>query len=487
MHEYIQVGKGRDVGMQQIYKFEAKIASGVAEQVTSRDVYRIGHRLDFFRLLSFYHAHHGLYFNTCVTVWGAYAYTYVELIFRLMNWQNGSNKNLDSKGTVLNTAWVLQLGMLLAVPMITSLALEKGVRRALWEFMYMTLTGSPLFNIFHMGTKAHYFGQTIAFGGAAYRPTGRGFVVKREKFSELYRFYASSHFYLSFEFMWVMILFSLTGNINTSVADTGGSLWAVWVMVVCWLFAPFWFNPLGFDWEQTLFDIKEWSLWMKRTDTRDCWLSWFYEEQKVFSDLSIGQRCLRASKSLLWIAVCFCLLEAMQRELCEMNPTQGQQDDCENDPTGFLLIISMLCLAAAAFAVFRKLKGEIGVQNQGLFRALKFVGFLVIVVAAVLVAIYIKGITLRYIILLIFTASFSAASIVTIFISFGARWRWLAQCCQLYEYLIGGLLFVPLVLLSAFGLVHDIQTRLMYGDAFGRCLKLVEVLRRTDGGSQASG
>ena len=99
---------------------QAKIASGVAEQCTSRDVYRLAHRLDFFRLLSFYHAHHGLYFNTSVTVWGAYCYTYVELIFRLMNWQDGSNKNADG-GTVLNTAWVLQLGMLLAVPMITSL------------------------------------------------------------------------------------------------------------------------------------------------------------------------------------------------------------------------------------------------------------------------------------------------------------------------------------------------------------------------------
>jgi callose synthase len=28
MHEYIQVGKGRDVGLQQLYKFEAKLAQG---------------------------------------------------------------------------------------------------------------------------------------------------------------------------------------------------------------------------------------------------------------------------------------------------------------------------------------------------------------------------------------------------------------------------------------------------------------------------
>lgn len=48
------MGKGRDVGMQQIYKFEAKLSQGAAEQTLSRDVNRLGDRLDFFRLMSFY-------------------------------------------------------------------------------------------------------------------------------------------------------------------------------------------------------------------------------------------------------------------------------------------------------------------------------------------------------------------------------------------------------------------------------------------------
>ncbi|KAF5184757.1 Callose synthase [Thalictrum thalictroides] len=39
-HEYIQVGKGRDVGMNQISQFEAKLANGNGEQTLSRDVYR---------------------------------------------------------------------------------------------------------------------------------------------------------------------------------------------------------------------------------------------------------------------------------------------------------------------------------------------------------------------------------------------------------------------------------------------------------------
>ena len=52
--EYLQIGKGRDVGMSQIYQFEAKLSQGAGEQSLSRDVYRLAQRLDFSRLLSYY-------------------------------------------------------------------------------------------------------------------------------------------------------------------------------------------------------------------------------------------------------------------------------------------------------------------------------------------------------------------------------------------------------------------------------------------------
>jgi len=65
--EYMQVGKGRDVGLNQISKFEAKVANGNSEQTISRDMYRLGHRFDFFRMLSCYFTTVGFYFNCLVT------------------------------------------------------------------------------------------------------------------------------------------------------------------------------------------------------------------------------------------------------------------------------------------------------------------------------------------------------------------------------------------------------------------------------------
>lgn len=65
-HEYMQVGKGRDVGMNQISLFEAKVANGNGEQTLSRDVYRLGRRFDFYRMLSFYFTTVGFYFSSMV-------------------------------------------------------------------------------------------------------------------------------------------------------------------------------------------------------------------------------------------------------------------------------------------------------------------------------------------------------------------------------------------------------------------------------------
>lgn len=67
-HEYIQCGKGRDVGLNQISLFEAKVACGNGEQTLSRDIYRLGHRFDFFRMLSCYFTTIGFYISSVVMV-----------------------------------------------------------------------------------------------------------------------------------------------------------------------------------------------------------------------------------------------------------------------------------------------------------------------------------------------------------------------------------------------------------------------------------
>uniref|UniRef100_A0A0E0G4A0 1,3-beta-glucan synthase n=1 Tax=Oryza nivara TaxID=4536 RepID=A0A0E0G4A0_ORYNI len=105
-NEYIQVGKGRDVGLNQISKFEAKVANGNSEQTLSRDIHRLGRRFDFFRMLSCYFTTVGFYFNSLISVVGVYVFLYGQLYLVLSGLQRAllieaETQNMKSLETAL--------------------------------------------------------------------------------------------------------------------------------------------------------------------------------------------------------------------------------------------------------------------------------------------------------------------------------------------------------------------------------------------------
>lgn len=146
--EYVQVGKGRDVGLQQTYKFEAKLSQGNAEQSLSRDMSRICDRLDFFRLLSFYYGGIGHYMaNTMVM------FTLVLVVYTMLSLAVYKEEGVN--GRPMHPEGVLQLllsglGLVQTLPLAVTLTVEKGFLGALTEIAYMMLSGGPLYFIFHI-------------------------------------------------------------------------------------------------------------------------------------------------------------------------------------------------------------------------------------------------------------------------------------------------------------------------------------------------
>ncbi|KAF5959099.1 hypothetical protein HYC85_000308 [Camellia sinensis] len=143
-HEYIQVGKERDVGMNQISLFEAKVANGNGEQTLSRDVYQLGCRFDFYRMLSFYFTTVGFYFSSMVTVLTVYVFLYGRLYLVLSGiekrvLENASIRQSKALEEALATQSVFQLGLLLVLPMVMEIGLERGFRTALGDFVIMQL------------------------------------------------------------------------------------------------------------------------------------------------------------------------------------------------------------------------------------------------------------------------------------------------------------------------------------------------------------
>lgn len=63
----------------------------------------------------------------------------------------------------------VQLGFLMALPMMMEIGLERGFRTAVSEFVLMQLQLASVFFTFSLGTKTHYFGRTLLHGSAEYR------------------------------------------------------------------------------------------------------------------------------------------------------------------------------------------------------------------------------------------------------------------------------------------------------------------------------
>jgi len=297
--EYLQVGKGRDVGMSQIYKFEAKLSQGAAEQTLSRDVYRMCNRLDFYRLLSFYYGGIGHYLSNVLTILTVYVVVYLMAILAIFDMEQIGDRKITPMGTI--QMLLGGLGLLNTIPLFATLGIERGWWSAIREIFHVFLSGGPLHFMFHIQTKATYMAQTILVGGAQYRSTGRGFVTQHTPFDELYRFFASSHLYLGFELAAGLILVL----IYTDAGQYFGRTWSLWLAAVSFFFAPFWFNPLTFDRKQIVSDYVVWLQWMKCSmgGGTKSWSMWWVEENAFYKKMPLVSKFFSAIKCVLYFLV----------------------------------------------------------------------------------------------------------------------------------------------------------------------------------------
>mmetsp|Transcript_33873 Transcript_33873/g.103973 ORF Transcript_33873/g.103973 Transcript_33873/m.103973 type:complete len:586 (-) Transcript_33873:79-1836(-) len=301
MKEYAQVGKGRDVGMQQIYKFEAKLSQGNAEQCLARDVSRVAHRLDFPRLLSYYFGGIGHYINSALTVLTIQVATYLTLLLAVYGAESIGHRLVVPLGAL--QVVLAGLGLLNTLPLLATLAVERGLLTAARDVAQVFASGGPLYFVFHIQTRAHYFMQTLLAGGATYRATGRGFVTTHNAFDEQYRFFASSHLYLGVELAAALALMGA----HTAAGQYAGRTWSLWLACGAFLLAPFWFNPLGFSWPHVAEDFATWQRWISFGTTggtaSDSWDVWYKEETAPLRRLSHRSKCVVSLKAVLYVVL----------------------------------------------------------------------------------------------------------------------------------------------------------------------------------------
>ncbi|CAK4676036.1 hypothetical protein LEN26_003727 [Aphanomyces euteiches] len=512
--EFIQVGKGRDVGMQQLALFEAKLSSGAGECVTSRDVMRMANRLDLFRLQSWFYGNLGWYFTQTMTVFGVYFFIYGKIYFALSG-MDAFYLQLGRLGIsgVLNTSWALQFGFLLVVPVIGVVGVEKGFRHGVSYLLYNVLTLGPLFFTFQMGNRMHYFDRTLIHGGAKYRATGRGFTIKHEKFAELYRFYAFSHFYRGVELMFLLILFAIYGTFNwcncswtidhefyndveplpyewrqrcysnfyqqcvlPTNQNYGIMSYSLWLIAATWVWAPFFFNPSAFDWEKLMADFADWQNWLKtKNDSTESWYGWWQNELDFMEHSSFFARFVTAFRKTRFLLVAIGIYLQMMYRLFYKNLNKTVAEDNPMKPyilAGAILVVLMIlgCCAWIAGRVAKKMSSK-----QRHLRKLKF---------------NLSGIAL--VLILASLLYISVGNLVEIFViaCLGMYWFLQVAICrrkeehvlyiqaaQFFDIAVGWIVFGPILFISMFmPFVSAFQQRVMFNSAFTAGLEVSKLL-----------
>mmetsp|Transcript_9615 Transcript_9615/g.21673 ORF Transcript_9615/g.21673 Transcript_9615/m.21673 type:complete len:2178 (+) Transcript_9615:367-6900(+) len=452
--EYMQVGKGRDVGMSQIYQFEAKLSQGAGEQSLSRDVYRLCHRLDFSRLLSYYFGGIGHYFSNVLTVFTVYVVVYLMAILALYDLEKIGDRLITPSGTI--QMLLGGLGLLQTIPLFATLGVERGWWASFRELVGVFATGGPLHFMFHIQTKANYMTQTILVGGAKYRPTGRGFVTQHTPMDELYRFFASSHLYLGVEMGAGLIIM----GIYSEAGQYFGRTWSLWLASLSFIASPFWFNPLTFDWNMVTADYVKYIAWLRGTagGAARSWSIWWNEENSFYSKMPFASKIWFIIKAILYLTIADGIARS---DLMKADTTLSQPK------VAVPFVVASIIILLASWWLLSMVEHMMPYPVRRTTGILIGIGLMVSCITALIE----DSNFFRY----GFAAYYGIGAMCQIGLLFGSKF--VKNFYFIHDLVCGHIIFFPLFILAILQIPHHIQTWLLYHNALSSDVVVSNILR----------
>ncbi|GEQ72143.1 hypothetical protein JCM33374_g5829 [Metschnikowia sp. JCM 33374] len=283
--EYMQCGKGRDLGFTSILNFITKIGAGMGEQNLSREYFYLGTQLPLDRMLSFYYAHVGFHLNNFFIILSIQLFLLIGINLASLTGESMICKYHEFRPItdprepefcanlipvigwlercILSIFLVFFMSML---PLTVYELSERGVYKSITRIGKHIFSMSPLFEIFVCKIYSQSLSRDISIGGAQYIATGRGFATRRENFADLYcRFGNESLTFGAFLFL-LVVYFST-------------SMWRpvftfFWIIVIGLVISPFIFNPNQFVWNEFFADYMHFLKWIHSGNSKPSEKSW---------------------------------------------------------------------------------------------------------------------------------------------------------------------------------------------------------------------
>ncbi|KAL4622237.1 hypothetical protein ACB092_06G282900 [Castanea dentata] len=416
-----------------------------------------------------------------LTVLIAYVFLYGRMYMVLSGMEKEILKNpsiQQSKALeeALAAQSIFQFGLLIMLPMVIEIDLEKGLRTAVSDFIVMQLQLVSVFFTFQLGTKAHYYGRTILHGVSKYQAVGRGFVVFHAKFADNYRLYSRSHFVKGFELFILLIVYEAYGQLyRNSYLDQFISF-SMWFLVASWLFAPFVFNPSGFDRQKIGDDWADWKTWMRNRGgigilPSKSWELWWEEEHEHLTYTSIRGRVLE-------IILAFRFFVYQYVIVYHLHIVDHSNSLLLYGLSWFVMVTALLNLMMVPMA-----RRRLGIRSNfpvwfRILKALLFLGFMSVVTA--LLVLHMLTISDLFAAILAFMPTGWALILVgqacRPLLKRVGFWDALVELARAYDYVMGLIVFMPITILSWFPIVSEFQTRMLFSQAFSRGLQISTIL-----------
>eukprot|EP00756_Hemistasia_phaeocysticola_P008616 Hpha_TRINITY_DN14678_c0_g1::TRINITY_DN14678_c0_g1_i1::g.48572::m.48572 len=236
--EFLECHKGRETSFPKATVFEAKLAQGAAQQIRSIDVYMLNRKLDVFQRFGLFFASIAFYVTNMIM---SISISYYILGIVLFAMSGVSYHQLGLLDAVIAVPWLIQIGYVLAIPMIVELIIQRGFWSGLFTFI-ATLPVCVIFFVFQMRTKTYYFLRGLIVGAGGYAATGRGFGLERQTMIEMYKNYSESHYVEGFMVVICLFVYGIYGSdpIGAYLART----FTIIIIAISWLWAPLIFNPM---------------------------------------------------------------------------------------------------------------------------------------------------------------------------------------------------------------------------------------------------
>ena len=270
--EFIECGKGRDMGFTSVNGFEQKISGSSGTISMSRDLFRLHRGMDMLRVFSLFFSGPGFFISMMQTAWCVYLYILAHAtlavadleIYRVYRYfkmtETQTSLSLSKEeGGYYNSIYAIQLGLLTVLPLFLKMTVDRGLRDGFEYTVSSLIQGSWAFNVFTMATKGYNYARALIFGQAHYIGTERGYVLQNASMVVLYGLYAKSHLYQGLELFVYLLLFHTYTSLPKSLLYS----WSVWMFAGSVVIAPWWFSPQATNlfWMQ-----NSWSDWRRWID-----------------------------------------------------------------------------------------------------------------------------------------------------------------------------------------------------------------------------